>query len=101
MENAIAGLLAELDIHPVMLEIGPVGRSPKAWDLIATECVYAGVGPEAAHASRPVFHRTTLLDVVVSPHPGPAGLTFTKHRAFSSLRLPNPTTLSEFFVLGC
>jgi hypothetical protein len=99
----IGNLLSELEVHPVLIEVGAIDRPPVVWDSIARHSIYVGIGPGSAASPPRQFYRTFCLDEAVTPEEAsdPIVLHLTKDRIYSSLLRPAPARSSAFFDQSC
>lgn len=70
MERAVKDILAENQIHPVLLDIGASGEPHPIWQSIASQSVYVGFDPDdrAIDPTRYTgFHSSRIVPKAVSP----------------------------------
>jgi hypothetical protein len=68
VNNAINHLLNQLEIRPVLLDIGASGDPPRIWDAIAPRSVYLGFDPdlrEMRELNNGRFHKTIITNEAV------------------------------------
>lgn len=51
MCKVIDFILSELDVHPVLVEVGASGQPFALWDEIAQHAVYVGFDPQSMNMS--------------------------------------------------
>lgn len=101
MSNAMNHLITELDIHPVLIDIGASGAPPKIWEEIAQHSVYVGFDPdlrEIHEAPESRFYKAIIVNkAVTSDEESDAVLFyFTKSPYCSSMLKPDSESLSHY-----
>ncbi len=101
MSNSINHLLSELQIHPVLLDIGASGGTPKMWEGIARHSIYIGFDPdlrEIRRVSDGRFYKAMIVNSAVSADKEKRKVLFylTKSPHCSSTLKPADVSLSEY-----
>src|SRR5437016_11393833 len=100
MTTAIDRLLVELDIHPVLIDIGASGAPPDIWDLIAPHSTYVGFDPdlrEMHEISDGRFQRAVIVNEAVSAEEVREVLFYLTKSPYCSSTLPPDTgALSDY-----
>ena len=105
--SSLDALIAELEIPPLLVEVGPVDRPFPVWEPIAAHSVYVGAGPDtsrpAVRKARSRFQSAHFLDDLIVPVEDRAAVTLhvAKDPTYSSLLAPRPGLESQFIDLGC
>ena len=100
MTNAVNNLLAQLEIRPVLLDIGASGDPPEIWDAIAPRSVYVGFDPdlrEMRELSDGRFHKTIIAnEAVVAAEAAEVSFYLTRSPHCSSTLPPDSAALSNY-----
>jgi FkbM family methyltransferase len=96
-------LLTELDIHPVLIDIGASVASPDVWGPIAGDSVYVGFDPdqrELKATGGDGFARSFIVKKAVTSDEGVDSLQFyfTKLPTCSSVLKPDTQSLSDYLI---
>lgn len=101
MNTVIDQLLADLDIHPVLIDIGASGAPPAIWGSIAPHSIYVGFDPDLREMheipdSR--FQRAVIVDEAISSNAEDQDILFylTKSPYCSSTLKPDTDALSDY-----
>ena len=64
MREGLGKLFRELNLHPVLVEVGTTERSPEVWDPLAGHSIYVGIGRDASLEQdiSAKFYRCHVLD---------------------------------------
>jgi hypothetical protein len=100
MPNAIDTLFTDLQIHPVLMDIGATGEPPPSWVALAPYATYIGVGPASSPTGQRLidrFHRSHSVEKIVTATETPeVRLHLMKDPIYSSLLEPNPRAAGDF-----
>ena len=101
LKNICDHLLHDLNIHPVLVDVGASGEPPKIWDPIATYSIYVGFDPDAREVPdlpQNKFYKSTVINraVIENDLSKEANFYFTKFPYCSSTLKPNSQSLSHF-----
>lgn len=100
MSSVIDQLLADLDIHPVLIDIGASGAPPAIWDSIAPHSIYVGFDPdlrEMHEISDSRFHRAVIVNKAITSSEDKEVLFYlTKSPYCSSTLKPDTDALSDY-----
>jgi len=100
MENPIHELLCELDIHPVLVDIGAAGPPPEIWDGIAPQSIYVGFDPDLRQieeVSDGQFHRGIMVnEAVTASSEKQLSFYLTKSASCSSTLKPDTDSLGNY-----
>lgn len=101
MSNVINNLLLELDIHPVLIDVGASGTTPEIWNSIAQHSIYVGFDPdlrEIQELSGDVFHRSVIVNEAITSEEASKEVLFylTKSPYCSSVLKPDSKSLENF-----
>lgn len=101
MRDAAQRLLAALDTHPVLVDVGASGEPPPIWSPIAASSVYLGFDPdlrEIQPLSNGQFHTGFLVNEAVTSHVTEAGVRFylTRSPYCSSTLPPDAASLQNY-----
>ncbi|MFB8790198.1 MAG: hypothetical protein U7123_15425 [Potamolinea sp.] len=104
MSDVINNLLLELDIHPVLIDVGASGTTPKIWNSIAQHSIYVGFDPdlrEIQEFSGELFHRSVLVNEAITSEEESSEILFylTKFPYSSSVLKPDTKSL-EYFIFS-
>jgi hypothetical protein len=93
-------LLQQLEIQPVLVDVGAAGAPPAVWEPIAPRSVYVGFDPEPAGNETAMlarYARAIRIERAVSPLPGVTTLPLylTRLRCCSSTLQPRSAALAE------
>jgi hypothetical protein len=99
--EAIARLLTELDLHPVLVDVGASGAPPSLWKPISSRSVYVGFDPDLRQMqelSKGQFYKSFVINKAVSPQDSLGEMPFflTRSPSCSSTLLPDKEALSEY-----
>lgn len=101
INNTTNHLLSELDIHPVLIDIGASGAPPKIWDEIAQHSIYVGFDPDLRDLrevpdSR--FYKAIIVNKAITSDKecDEVLFYFTKSPYCSSTLKPDSKSLSNF-----
>jgi len=101
MNDVISNLLVELDIHPVLIDVGASGTTPEIWDSIAKHSIYVGFDPDLRdiqELSDEQFHKAVIVnEAIVSQQESKEVLFYlTKSPYCSSVLKPDSKSLADF-----
>lgn len=101
MSDVINNLLLELDIHPVLIDVGASGTTPEIWNSIAQRSIYVGFDPdlrEIQELSGELFHRSVIVNEAITSEEGSEEVLFylTKSPYCSSVLKPESKSLDNF-----
>ena len=101
MNKAIENILAELKIHPVLIDIGASGEPPAQWDTIAKRSIYVGFDPdrrEICDLPDGRYARSIIVNEALTSLPGKNEARFYLARSphCSSTLLPDAESLSHY-----
>jgi FkbM family methyltransferase len=100
MGDALLDLLADLDICPVLVDIGASGSPPEIWRTISRRSIYVGFDPdlrEVREIPEGEYHRSWILNAAVTAQGGGETRFFlTKSPHCSSTLPPDHESLSDF-----
>jgi hypothetical protein len=101
MNDVISNLLSELDIHPVLMDVGASGTPPEIWDSIAKHSIYVGFDPDLRdiqELSDDRFHRGIIVNEAIASQQESTEVLFylTKFPYCSSILKPDLKSLSNF-----
>jgi hypothetical protein len=100
VNKAINLVLAQLEIQPVLLDIGASGDPPEIWEAIAPHSVYVGFDPdlrELREQSDGQFHKTIIAnEAVVAAAADEVTFYLTHSPHCSSTLVPDPASLSNY-----
>ncbi len=100
MNTTIDRLLSDLDIHPVLIDIGASGAPPAIWDSIAPHSIYVGFDPDLRdmhEIPESRFHRAVIVNEATSSGEDKEVLFYlTKSPACSSTLRPDAEALSDY-----
>lgn len=99
--NPILQTLSEMEIKPVLLDVGATGGAPALWDRIAAHSTYVGFDPderEMRDGDFGPFARTIILNAAVTDDPTITQVCFYLTRApqCSSTLPPDDASLSQY-----
>lgn len=102
-EQVLNRLLSELDIHPVLIDIGASGAPPEIWEPIAGQSIYVGFDPDSREMYEIPggrFHRSIIVNEAVTNEEGSDELLFylTRSPYCSSTLPPDLNSLSNFLL---
>lgn len=97
----IKKLLEQLQLKPILLDIGASGEPPKIWQPIAAQSVYIRFDPDSREmheVSNGLFHRTITVNEAVVANPTDQEVTFylTQSPYCSSTLPPDIESLSHY-----
>jgi len=101
MSAAIDRLLASLDIHPILVDIGASGEPPRIWAPLIRRSVYVGFDPdlrETHELSSGSVYRGVILNQAVTSEPTDGNVEFylTRFPFCSSTLEPDSQSLSNY-----
>ncbi|GAB1723628.1 MAG: hypothetical protein GDA65_15210 [Nitrospira sp. CR1.1] len=101
MNIPVNRLLHELQIHPILADIGASVGFPEMWGPIATQSIYLGFDPdlrEPREETQGVFWKSVVVDEAVTADPAvtEAVFYFTKSPTCSSTLRPDAQSLSNY-----
>lgn len=101
MEKVLQKVLADNQIHPILLDIGASGEPHPIWQPIASQSVYVGFDADdrAIDPTRYTgFHSSRIVPKAVSPDADAENLTFylTASPFCSSTLLPDTDSLADY-----
>jgi FkbM family methyltransferase len=101
MQNHIGKLLRDLDIRPVLIDVGASGQPPPIWSAIAPQSTYIGFDPDLREihedrASR--FHRSVIINEAVTAEKDAGEVRFylTRSPFCSTTLAPNPEATAHW-----
>jgi FkbM family methyltransferase len=100
MQNHIGKLLRDLDIRPVLIDVGASGQPPPIWSDIAPQSTYIGFDPDLReiHEDRTSrFLRSVIINEAVTAEAG-SEISFylTKSPFCSTTLAPNPEATAHW-----
>jgi FkbM family methyltransferase len=100
-ERVLRHLLSNLDIHPVLVDIGASGGPPEIWGIIAQHSVYVGLDPDPREMYKECetrFHKAVIVAEAITndEESDEVPFYFTKSPYCSSTLAPNAQALSNF-----
>lgn len=101
MNIPVNRLLQELQIHPILADIGASVGFPEMWGPIAAQSIYLGFDPdlrESREETQGVFFKSIVVDEAVTADPSAAEAMFyfTKSPTCSSTLRPDAQSLSNY-----
>ncbi len=101
MNDVISNLLSELDIHPVLIDVGASGTTPEIWNSIAKHSIYVGFDPDLRDIQElpdEQFHRAIIVNEAIANQQDSEEVLFylTKSPYCSSVLKPDSKSLSNF-----
>ena len=100
MTAPIDRLLSDLDIHPVLVDIGASGAPPAIWDSIASHSTYVGFDPdlrEIHEVPDSRFHRAVIVnEAITSSTDKEVRFYLTKSPYCSSTLRPDTEALADY-----
>jgi FkbM family methyltransferase len=101
MSDVISNLLSELDIHPVLIDVGASGTTPEIWDSIAQHSIYVGFDPDLREIQELPdnrFHRAIIVNEAITSQEKSDKVSFylTKSPYCSSVLKPDSKSLANF-----
>lgn len=100
MNDAIDFVLSELDIHPVLIDIGASGSPPSIWNEIAARSIRLGFDPdkrEVNSSSEGHFRKSIIVDAAVTSNAAEAQVLYLTRSPFCSSTLkPDQNSLKEY-----
>jgi FkbM family methyltransferase len=99
--RAIGDLLSELDIHPVLIDIGAAGGPPEIWEQIARYSNYVGFDPtheKTQELEQGRFYKAIVVNKAVTGDKQTDTMQFflTKSPSCSSTLRPDAKSLSQY-----
>ena len=94
-------LLAQLQLRPVLMDIGASGAPPAIWEAIARHSIFVGFDPDQRELHHPAhgrFHRAIVVREAITADPATDHVQFyfTKSPFCSSTLKPDSQSLSNF-----
>lgn len=94
-------LLAQLEIHPVLVDVGASDAPPLLWDLIAPQSIYVGFDPdkrEIHELTGERFHKSIMVNEAVTASETESLVTFylTRSPYCSSTLFPDHAALDDY-----
>ena len=101
MSDVISNLLSELDIHPVLIDVGASGTTPAIWDSIAKHSIYVGFDPDLRDIQElpdEQFHRAIIVNEAIASQQESEEVLFylTQSPYCSSVLKPDSKSLADF-----
>lgn len=101
MNNITNHLLSELDLHPVLIDIGASCAPPKIWEEIAQHSIYVGFDPDLRDLHEVPdshFYKATIVNKAITSDKESDEVLFyfTKSPYCSSTLKPDSKSLSNF-----
>jgi FkbM family methyltransferase len=101
MQKHIGRLLRELDLRPVLIDIGASGQPPPIWRDIAPQSIYIGFDPDLReiHEDRTSgFQRSVIINEAVTEKKDAGEVSFylTRSPFCSTTLAPNPEATSHW-----
>ena len=101
MSNTTNHLLSELDIHPILIDVGASDAPPKIWEEIAQHSIYVGFDPdlrEIHEVPESLFYKAIIVNEAVTSDEESDEVLFyfTKSPYCSSTLKPDSKSLSNF-----
>ena len=102
MKNKVFNrLLSELNIHPVLVDIGASDAPPKIWESIAQHSIYVGFDPdlrEIYEVPESCFYKAIIVNEAITSHKESNEVLFylTRSPFCSSTLKPDSESLSNF-----
>ena len=101
MSDVINNLLSNLDIHPVLIDVGASGTTPEIWDSIAQNSIYVGFDPDLREIQELPdnrFHRAIIVNEAITSEETSDEVLFylTKSPYCSSVLEPDLNSLSNY-----
>ncbi|MBF2066315.1 MAG: FkbM family methyltransferase [Calothrix sp. C42_A2020_038] len=99
--NTFIQLLAKLNIHPVLIDIGASAGTPEIWTSIANQSIYVGFDPDRREVHEPkegLFYKSIIVNKAITSDAGSNEVLFnlTKFPQCSSILKPDTESVSEF-----
>jgi FkbM family methyltransferase len=100
-EQAFNRLLTQLEIHPVLIDVGSSGATPEVWEPIARHSIFVGFDPdlrEIYETSEGHFYQSVTINEAITSDEGrdEIVLYLTKFPYCSSTLPPDLNSLSNF-----
>jgi FkbM family methyltransferase len=97
----IGKLLRDLDVRPVLIDVGASGEPPAIWSEIAPQSIYVGFDPDLReiHEDRSSrFHRSVIINEAVTAEKDANQISFylTKSPFCSTTLAPNPEATAHW-----
>ena len=93
-------LLDGQKINLVLMEVGATGEPPTAWNNIASQSTYVGVGPEAQPPQQNLFYDFKKIHIVKNiatiTETESVLLNVTKNALYSSILKPHPRAIRDY-----
>jgi hypothetical protein len=101
MQSIISDLLTDLNLNPVLLDIGDSAAPPKIWSSLAQHSTYIGFDPDLREIHEELagaFRRSVIVNEAVTPDKGTNELTFylTASPFCSSTLEPEPVFINHW-----
>lgn len=99
--DVCSSLLAQLGVHPVLVDVGASGGTPEIWGGIARHSVYVGFDPDSRDTHEipgSKFYKATMVNEAITSEPGSESVTFylTNSPFCSSTLNPDRDSLEHF-----
>jgi len=95
MSSAIDKLFSDLELHPVLMDVGATGEIPALWTELAPHSTYVGVGPSSESGN--YFRQTHSIEKIVTPdHAEIVFLHLMRNPIYSSLLEAHPQAITDF-----
>jgi len=100
MSTAIETLFEDLQLRPVVMDIGATGEAPPLWNEIAPYATYVGVGPASSPSGPGLlsrFRKTHLVErIVTAREADTVSLHIMRDPIYSSVFEANPQAMMDF-----
>jgi len=101
MQNRISKLLRDLDLKPVLMDVGASGAPPPIWSELAPHSTYVGFDPDSReiHEDRVAgFHRSVIINEAVTAEKNASEISFylTRSPFCSTVLDPNPQAAAHW-----
>ncbi|MCU1328952.1 MAG: hypothetical protein JWN34_4322 [Bryobacterales bacterium] len=100
MPSAIDTLFRELEISPILVDVGATGEPPANWVELGAQATYVGLGPAASPSGQSMiekFRTAHAIEKIVTTHQAEqVTLHLMQDCIYSSLLEPNPRAMTDF-----
>lgn len=101
MTANIETMMSELDIQPVLIDIGAAGEPPKIWKDIAQHSIYVGFDPDLRNiqeVSDGIFKKAIFVNKAITSEESQQEILFhlTKYPSCSSTLKPDSASLDNY-----
>lgn len=101
MQTIISSLLSELNIRPVLVDVGASGKPPKIWEEIAKYSIYVGFDPdlrEMYESNSNGFYKSVIVNKAITNKDDQHEVSFylTKSPYCSSTLRPDLESLDDY-----